>query len=261
MNRSSNYVELIYQLVKREVSGRYKGSFLGIFWSFVNPLLMLVVYTVFFSMIMKIRWGENDENRMDFAILLFVGLILYGFLAECINRAPGLIVSNVNYVKKVVFPIEILPIVSCGSAFFHWLISMLVLVLALIITGHGVPVTAALIFPVMVPLTIYALGVGWILASIGVFMRDLNQVVGVFTQMLMFMSPVFYPASKIPPEYRELFFANPLTVLIEQAREVLVFGNQPVWSDLAIQTAIASAVAIVGYWSFQVTKRGFADVL
>lgn len=261
MKMATSYVELTYQLVKREVSGRYKGSFLGIFWSFVNPLLMLIVYTVFFSMIMKIRWGDNDENRMDFAILLFVGLILYGFLAECINRAPGLITGNVNYVKKVVFPIEILPLVSCGSAFFHWLISMLVLVLALIVSGHGVPATAILIFPVMVPLILYVLGVGWILASIGVFMRDLNQVVGVFTQMLMFMSPVFYPASKIPHEYRGLFFANPLTVLIEQARAVLVFGNQPSWGDLVIQTVIASLVAAIGYWSFQVTKRGFADVL
>lgn len=261
MKMATNYLELIYQLVKREVNGRYKGSFLGIFWSFVNPLLMLIVYTVFFSMIMKIRWGENDENRMDFAILLFVGLILYGFLAECINRAPGLITGNANYVKKVVFPIEILPVVSCGSAFFHWLISMLVLVLALIVTGHGVPATAILIFPVMIPLTLYALGIGWALASIGVFMRDLNQVVGVFTQMLMFMSPVFYPASKIPQAYRGLFFANPLTVLIEQARAVLVFGNQPVWSDLAIQTVAASVIAALGYWWFNATKRGFADVL
>ena len=261
MKITVKYLDLIYQLVRREVSGRYKGSFLGIFWSFVNPLLMLVVYTIFFSMIMKIRWGENDENRMDFAILLFVGLILYGFVAECINRAPSVIASNVNYVKKVVFPIEILTIVTCGSAFFHWLISMLVLVLALVITGHGVPLTAILIFPVMLPLVIYALGVGWVLASIGVYMRDLNQVVGVFTQVLMFMSPVFYPASKIPVDYRKLFFANPLTVLIEQARAVLIFGNQPAWSELATQTVIASIVCAAGFWIFQVTKPGFADVL
>ncbi len=261
MKITVNYFDLLYQLTRREVSGRYKGSFLGIFWSFVNPLLMLVVYTIFFSMIMKIRWGEGDENRMDFAILLFVGLVLYGFVAECINRAPGLITANVNYVKKVVFPIEILPVVSCGSAFFHWLISMLVLMLALIISGHGVPLTAILIFPVMLPLVVYALGIGWVLASIGVFMRDLNQVVGVFTQVLMFMSPVFYPASKIPEGYRGVFFANPLTVLIEQARAVLVFGNQPAWTELVAQLAIASIVAGAGFWLFQITKRGFADVL
>ncbi|WP_241762703.1 ABC transporter permease [Dyella ginsengisoli] len=254
-------MDLVYQLTKREIAARYKGSMLGILWSFINPLLMLIVYTVFFSMILKIKWGGTGESQTDFAMLLFVGLIIYGFIAECINRAPGLITGNVNYVKKVVFPVAVLPVVSCGSALFHWLIGMLVLMLALYVTGHHIQQTSVLIFPVMVPLVIYALGIGWILASIGVFLRDLNQVVGVITQVLMFMSPVFFSAEKIPSAYRGLFQANPLTVIIEQARAVLIFGKPLDWGVIIIQTVFATLVGMAGYFWFRVTRSGFADVL
>ncbi len=261
MSTTANYFELIYQLTKREITGRYKGSMLGIFWSFVNPLMMLVVYTVFFSMILKIRWGNNGESQTDFALLLFVGLIMYSFIAECINRAPGLVTGNVNYVKKVVFPITVLPAVSCGSALFHWLISMVVLMLALLVTGRGIASTSLLIFPVMVPLVLYGLGVGWFLASVGVFLRDLNQIVGVITQVLMFMSPVFFSVDKIPESYRGLFRANPLTTIIEQARAVLIFGQSLDWAAVAAQVGIASLVCAAGYLWFRFTRRGFADVL
>lgn len=261
MKAAASYFDLIYQLTKREVLGRYKGSMLGILWSFINPLLMLIVYTVFFSVILKIRWGIDNESRSDFAILLFVGLVMYGFIAECINRAPGLITGNVNYVKKVVFPLGILPIVSCGSALFHWMISMFVLLLAMSLLGHSVPVTFVWIIPVMIPLVLYGLAVGWILASIGVFLRDVGQIVGVLSQILMFMSPVFFPISKIPEAYRGLLQVNPLTSLIEQARAVLVFGGQPDWAALSIQVLIALAACIIGYGWFNISKRGFADVL
>lgn len=257
----SNHLGLIYQLTKREVIGRYKGSMLGIFWSFINPLLMLLVYTMFFSVILQIKWGLAKESKSDFAILLFVGLVMYGFIAECINRAPGLVTGNVNYVKKVVFPLGVLPVVSCASALFHWAISMIVLILALVILGEGLPPTAVLILPVMFPLVLYGLGVGWVLAAMGVYLRDISQIVGVFSQLLMFLSPVFFPASRIPDKYQGLFMANPLTGIIEQARAVLVFGNQPNWSALLVQASVALAVCVVGYGWFTLTKRGFADVL
>lgn len=256
-----NHFGLIYQLTKREVVGRYKGSMLGILWSFINPLLMLLVYTMFFSVILKIRWGIENESKADFAILLFVGLVMYGFIAECINRAPGLITGNVNYVKKVVFPIEILPVVSCGSALFHWAISMIVLMAALVVLGNGVPLTAIWIIPIMVPLVLYGLGLGWILAAIGVFVRDVNQVVGVFSQVLLFLSPVFFSVSKIPEAYRHLFQINPLTDIIEQARTVLVFGRTPDWTGLVLQMLLALLVCAVGYAWFRLSRRGFADVL
>jgi len=243
---ASNLAGLIFQLTRREVSGRYKGSVLGLFWSFVNPLLMLSVYTLFFSVILKVRWGDQPQRQADFAILLFVGLILHGFIAECINRAPGLITGNVNYVKKVVFPIGILPIVSCSSALFHWFISLSVLALALVFVGNGVPVTFPLILVVMVPLVLYALGISWILASVGVY---------------LFISPVFFPVTKIPEYIRPLFLANPLTTIIEQARAVAVFGQLPDWWQLAGQFAAASVVCLLGMVWFRRTKCGFADVL
>ncbi|MEV5117285.1 ABC transporter permease [Stenotrophomonas indicatrix] len=258
---ASNLAGLIFQLTRREVSGRYKGSVLGLFWSFVNPLLMLSVYTLFFSVILKVRWGDQPQRQSDFAILLFVGLILHGFIAECINRAPGLITGNVNYVKKVVFPIGILPIVSCSSALFHWFISLSVLALALVFVGNGVPATFPLILVVMVPLVLYALGISWMLASVGVYLRDVNQVVGVFSQILLFISPVFFPVTKIPEYIRPLFLANPLTTIIEQARAVAVFGQLPDWWQLAGQCAAASVVCLLGMVWFRRTKCGFADVL
>ncbi len=252
---------LIYQLSRREVSGRYKGSMLGIFWSFVNPLLMLSVYTLFFSVILKVRWGTQPQSKSEFAVLLFVGLIMHGFIAECINRAPGLITGNVNYVKKVVFPVAILPVVAAGSALFHWAISLSVLLLALIVLGHDVPPAFPLIVVVMVPLVLYALGISWMLASLGVYLRDVSQVVGVFTQVLLFISPVFFPITNIPEEYRPLFLANPLTTIIEQAREVVIFGNPPDLQAIGLQMLIGATVCLLGYLFFRRTRRGFADVL
>lgn len=258
---AANVAGLIYQLTKREVAGRYKGSVLGIFWSFVNPLLMLSVYTLFFSVILKIRWGEQQQSQSDFAMLLFVGLILHGFIAECINRAPGLITGNVNYVKKVVFPVAILPVVSCASALFHWFISLTVLMLALLALGHGIPMTFPLILVVMLPLVLYALGISWVLASVGVYLRDVSQVVGVLSQILLFVSPVFFPVTKIPDAYRPLFLANPLTTIIEQARAVVVFGQVPDWKHWAIQMLAAGVVCVLGLVWFRRTRQGFADVL
>lgn len=258
---AANIASLIYQLTKREVNGRYKGSVLGIFWSFVNPLLMLAVYTLFFSVILKIRWGDEPQRQADFAVLLFVGLILHGFIAECINRAPGLITGNVNYVKKVVFPIGILPVVACGSALFHWLISLSVLTIALLVLGNGLTWSFLLIFVVMLPLVLYALGISWVLSSIGVYLRDVNQVVGVFSQILLFMSPVFFPVTKIPETVRPLFLANPLTTIIEQARAVLIYGKSLDWSAWGAQMAVSVVVALLGLAWFRATKRGFADVL
>lgn len=258
---ASNLAGLIYQLTKREVSGRYKGSVLGIFWSFVNPLLMLSVYTLFFSVILRVRWGQQEHSQSDFALLLFVGLTLHGFIAECINRAPGLITGNVNYVKKVVFPIGILPIVSCASALFHWFISLVVLMLALLALGNGIPATFPLILLVMVPLILYALGISWVLASIGVYLRDVSQVVGVFTQILLFMSPVFFPVANIPEDYRPLFLANPLTTIIEQARAVVVYGQVPDWKPWVTQVVVAAVVCLLGLVWFRRTRNGFADVL
>ena len=254
--------DLILQMTKREVVGRYKGSVMGLAWSFFNPILMLTVYSFVFSVVFKARWGLGDEeSRTHFAVVLFVGMIVHGLLAEVLNRAPGLILGNVNYVKKVVFPLEILPVISMGAALFHSIVSLLVLLVALVILIGYLHWTAFLIPLVLLPLVILTLGLAWMLASLGVFIRDIGQTIGIVTTVMLFMAPVFYPLSAMPEKYHPLILANPLTFIIEQAREVLIYGHLPNWFGLGIYMVIASAVAWAGFAWFQKTKKGFADVL
>jgi lipopolysaccharide transport system permease protein len=254
--------DLITQMTRREVVGRYRGSIMGIAWSFFNPILMLVVYTFVFSVVFKAKWGTGGEqSQTSFAIVLFVGMIVYGLFAEMVNRAPGLILANVNYVKKVVFPLEILPVVGLGAALFHTLISLGVL-LAAILLINGSLVWTAVFFPlVILPLLIATLGAAWLLASLGVFVRDVGQTVGIFTTVLMFVSPVFYPISALPEKFQIWLMLNPLTFIIEQSRAIMIFGRQPDWAGLGIYSVVSLAVAWAGYWWFQKTRKGFADVL
>ncbi|MGZ8186822.1 MAG: ABC transporter permease, partial [Methylobacter sp.] len=219
--------QLITQMTRREVIGRYKGSAMGLLWSFLNPVFMLVVYTFVFSVVFKARWGIGGESKTQFAVVLFVGLIVHGLFAEVLNRAPGLILSNVNYVKKVVFPLEILPAITMGAALFHSLVSLLVLLIAFAIFNSYVQWTAVFIPLVLLPLVILCLGFAWMLASLGVFLRDVGQTIGLFTTVMMFLSPVFFPITALPEEYRPIIMANPLTFIIEQAREVLIWGRLP----------------------------------
>ena len=253
---------LIMQMTKREVLGRYKGSIMGMAWSLLNPVFMLTVYTFVFSVVFKARWGtEGDESRTQFAVVLFVGMIVHGLLDEVLNRAPGLILSNVNYVKKVVFPLEILPVISMGAALFHSAISLGVLLAAFLLFNGYLHWTAIFIPIILAPLVILTLGLAWILASLGVFLRDVGQTIGIITMVMMFLAPVFYPVTAIPEEIRPWIMANPLTFIIEQAREVLIWGRLPDWSGLGFYTASAIATAWAGYAWFQKTRKGFADVI
>ena len=254
--------ELISQMTRREVVGRYRGSVMGLTWSFLNPVLMLVVYTFVFSGVFKARWGVgSEENHVNFAIVLFVGMIVHGLFAECVNRAPSLILSNVNYVKKVIFPLEILPIIAMGSALFHALVSMLVLLGAILILGSGVSWTI-LYFPfVIFPLLLATLGFAWFLAALGVYVRDIGQITGMITTVMMFLSPVFYPLSSLPEEYQAWLQLNPLTFIIEESRKVLVFDQLPDLGGWAIYLLASSLIAWLGFVWFQKTRKGFADVL
>lgn len=254
--------QLIAQMVRREVAGRYKGSALGLAWSFLNPLLMLAVYTFVFSVVFKARWGVGgEESKTQFAVVLFVGMIVHGLLAEVLNRSPGLILANVNYVKKVVFPLEILPVVSMGTALFHTLVSLAVLLGVLAILNGHVHWTAVFIPLVLLPLVMLTLGIAWLAASLGVYLRDVGQTMGFVTTVLLFLAPVFYPITALPEDVRPVIMANPLTFIIEQAREVLIWGHQPDWAGLAVYALVATAVAWAGYAWFQKTRKGFADVL
>ncbi len=254
--------QLIAQMTKREVVGRYKGSVMGLAWSFFNPVLMLVVYTFVFSGVFKARWGVGgDESKTQFAVVLFVGMIVHSLFSEVFNRAPSLVLSNVNYVKKVVFPLEILPVIAMGAALFHSFVSLGVLLTAFAIFNGYLNWTAVFIPLVLLPLVILTIGFAWALASLGVFLRDVGQSTGIVTTMLMFLSPVFYPVSALPEKLRPFIMANPLTFIIEQARATLIWGRLPEWSGLGVYTLAATAIAWAGYAWFQKTRKGFADVL
>lgn len=252
---------LIYSLTKREVVGRYRGSIMGLAWSFFNPVLMLAVYTFVFSVVFKARWVGGSESKTEFALVLFAGLMVYNLFAECVNRAPGLILSNVNYVKKVIFPLEILPVVAFGSAVFHFFINILVWLLFYLIFFGLPPVTLFLLPAVLVPLILMTLGVSWLLASLGVYLRDVSQIVGVITTVLMFLSPIFFPISALPEQYQPLMQLSPLTFVVEQSRDVMIWSKQVVWRAWIVQVMLSVCVAWLGFAWFQKTRKGFADVL
>ena len=252
---------LIKALTQREVVGRYRGSVLGILWSFFNPVFMLLVYTFVFSVVFKARWSGGSESKTEFALILFAGLIVFNLFAECFNRAPGLILSNVSYVKKVVFPLEILPWVALGSAIFHAIISLCVWLIAYLFLFGVPPITVLLLPLVILPLLLLIMGLTWGLASLGVYLRDVSQFIGVTTTILMFLSPIFYPASALPEQYRHLLLLNPLTPAIEQAREVLFWGKVPDMTIMSVYLISGALIAWTGFAWFQKTRKGFADVL
>lgn len=252
---------LIHASAKREVLGRYRGSALGLLWSFFNPLFMLTVYTFVFSVVFKARWGTGGGSRTEFALLLFAGLIVFNLFAECINRAPGLVLANPNYVKKVVFPLEILPFVGVLSAAYHAAISLGVWLAAYLVL-FGLPHITALLLPlVILPFALFILGLGWTLASLGVFLRDVSQVIGLVTTTLMFLSPIFYPASALPESYRHFLYLNPITPVIEMTRDLLYWGKMPDPGLMAAYWLVTGIIAWVGFAWFQKTRKGFADVL
>ncbi|HHQ4620571.1 TPA: ABC transporter permease [Aeromonas veronii] len=258
---SATQRHLIFTLVRREVAARYRGAMLGNLWALFTPLFMLAVYTFIFSVVFKARWSGGSDSRSEFALVLFAGLMVFNLFAECFNRAPRLILDNVNYVKKVVFPLEILPWVALGSALVNLGISLLVW-LAFYGVAFGVPPVTVLLFPLMIlPLLLLVLGLSWALAALGVYLRDLSQLVGVISTVLMFLSPIFYPVEALPEQYRHWLNVNPLTPVIAQVRDVLYWGKFPSWGQYGASLLAGALVMYAGFILFQKTRKGFADVL
>lgn len=253
---------LIYQLTRREIVTRYRGSLLGMVWSLIQPLLMLAIYSFVFGYVMKSRWPVpgGDQPGM-FPIILFSGLVLHGLLAECLARAPHLIVSQPNFVKKVVFPLEVLPAVMVASSLFHFLIGMVVLLGAAFWVLGAIPVTALLIPLVVAPLLLVCLGLGWGLAALGVYVRDIGQIIGLVITMLLFFGPILYPLSVLPEWLQPIILLNPLTFPVEAMRALLIAGEIPSITLWGGYTAVSVLVAFVGLCFFEKTRRGFADVL
>ncbi len=255
--------DLIIQLTMRELTQRYRSSYLGMLWTVVNPLLMLLIYTFIFSTVFQAKWGalHTSQGRGAFALTLFAGLIPFNVFAEVLNRAPVLILQAPNYVKKVVFPLEVLPVVVLNVAFIQSLISLSILMVGIII-GLGVISPLMILLPLAyLPLLLLCAGLGWFLASLGVYVHDTSHGVVFIVQVLFFMSPIFYPISAVPEDFRTLLYLNPLTTIVDGFRHVLLWEQPLAWSTWAMLTATTAVLAWMGYLWFMKTKEGFADVL
>lgn len=257
-----NHRNLILQMAKRDVMSRYKGSVMGVLWSLLNPLFLLFTYTIFFTVIFKSKWNVGAiENKSDFAILLFIGMIIHGLYAEPLLRAPGLIIGNLNLVKKVKFPLEILPCINLLASIFHCIISLVIIFLFCIISIGYLNWTTIFIPIILLPLLFLILGLAWGLSSMSVYVRDVAQPINLIITMSLFASPVFYPISAVPEYLRPWIMLNPITFIIEQARGIIFFGSLPDWFGLMIYTHVSLLFAWLGYFVFQKTRKGFSDVL
>ncbi len=255
------YGSLVWQFSRREIAGRYRGSFLGFGWTVVNPLLLLAIYTFVFSVVFRIRWDGPVTDRTGFALVVYAGMIVHGFFAECINRAPTLVVDHRNLVKKVVFPLEVLPWTVLLVAAFHFLIGVVILAIASFVKTGGLSVTVLALPLILIPLALLALGCVYAFAALGVYLRDLSQVVGFISLTLLFLSPVFYPASAVPESWRFVIAFNPIATFIEMTRGALLFDVWPSTPRLLLMWALGTAVAWLGFYGFQRSRHGFADVL
>ncbi len=253
--------ELIYQFTKRAILGRYRGSAFGLAWSLLLPILMLVVYTFVFGTVFKVRWATEGHNNLDFASILFSGLIMHAFFSECLVRSPGLITGNANYVKRVVFPLEVLAWTSVLTALFQACISLVILTSYLVVLKSFLHPTVLFLPLIILPLLILSLGVTWFIAAFAVYVRDITHICGVLTTVFLFISPIFYPVNGLPEGLQPFIYLNPLSFIVEQVRDVMIWGRMPSWSGLVIYYAIALFIAASGLWFFQKMRRGFADVI
>jgi lipopolysaccharide transport system permease protein len=255
------YRDLVWQMTERDARSRYRSSAGGLFWVAFHPLLMLAVYTFFFTEMFPTRWSAGAESRGAFALILFIGLLLHGLLAEVLTRAPTLIVTNPNLVKKVVFPLDLLPVVSLGSTLFHFAIGLAIWLAFHVLQKGAPPVTVLWLPAIVLPLALLALGLSWVLASLGVYLRDVGHIVPVIATILLFASPIFYPLDTLKGPLHALVQLSPLTVPVEQARAVMIDGRTPDLAALGLYALVALVVAYAGFVWFQGTRKGFADVV
>jgi len=254
--------DLLTQLVRRNILVRYKGTFAGLAWMIINPLVMLTVYTFVFSVVFKVRWGAAiGDSKVAFAMNLFCGLVLFNMFAESINGAVSSITNNPNYVKKVVFPLEILPVSVVMSSLFFGLVSFAILTVSVAILMHKLSIALICLPLLLLPLLLFTCGIAWFVASLGVYMRDLAHIIGIVLQVLIFLTPVFFSIEMVPEHVRFFFHLNPLTTIIQSARAILLLGQWPDWYRLSLVTGFSFVFFQLGYFWFIKTKRGFADVL
>jgi lipopolysaccharide transport system permease protein len=255
--------KLVLRLARREIETKYRGSLLGVLWSIITPLFMLMVYTFVFGIVFQARWStpEAEVGTREFALLLFFGLTLFWVFAECIGRAPSLVVENASYVKKVIFPLDILPWIVLIAALFQALVSFLIILLVYPFIFGAPPVTMIALPIVLLPFCLVVLGVTWGLAALGVFLRDVRQVVPVVITAMLFLSPIFFPLAAIPEQFHPLIMLNPITIVLQNARAVFFWGDWPDWWQIAGYYLGAIIVCCVGWMGFARVRRAFADVV
>ncbi len=257
----SKYYFLFSELVRRDISSRYRGSVMGVLWAFVGPLLMLAIYTFVFSVIFQARWSTDINNKTAFAMNLFIGIILHGIFAESMSRSPQIILQNTSYVKKIIFPLWLLPIVPVFSAVFHAVISTFALLITFLLLKNELSLHALLLPLAFLPIVLFSLGLSWFLAGVGVYLRDISQVMPMFITILMFMAPIFYPVTAIPEDYQHWLYLNPLTYAVEMARGLLFTQAFPSLFDYSVYFLVAILTAVCGFLFFSKVRKGFADVL
>ncbi len=254
-------LDLLWVLVRRGIDQKYRGSFLGILWSLINPILMIAVFTFVFAVVLRARWGSGSTSVVDFSLIIFASLTAFNLFAEVVGNAPTLVVSQPNLVKKVVFPLEVLPVAAMGVALFQAGITSIVLIACQMLFGAGFHWTATLIPLLIVPLCLFTLGTAWFLAALGVYVRDVAQVVPSVLTVLMFLSPIFYPSSSLPDWIRPAVDLSPIAYGVETVRDAVIFGRLPDLSSWLFALAVGLAVAALGLAFFRKTRKGFADVL
>jgi len=249
---------LLGQLIKRDVLLRYRGAMFGVAWVFINPLIMLCIYAYVFGHVFQARWPQQ-ENGAPFWLVLYSGLIAFNIFSDTVSRAPTSVKNYPNFVKKIIFPVEILPLVPLGAALVHAVFNILILLAALAWTGQ---LSAQFVlYPLMLmPLVLLALGLSWFLAAWGVFIKDMSQIVPPFVQMLLFLSPVLYPAAAVPEALRPLYHYNPLGAVIEACRSAAL--GQPInWLSWSGALALGTFAAALGLAFFKHSREEFADAL
>jgi lipopolysaccharide transport system permease protein len=252
---------LIYLLIKREISVRYKGSIFGYFWFFLNHLIFISIYTFVFTRIFDSKWSSSASSGVEFALILFIGLLVFNFFSECITKAPNLIASNPSYVKKIKFPVEVLPIIITSTALFNFIIGLIVWIFIYVAIHHSIHFTA-LLFPfILIPLYLATLGLVWVLSFVGVFIKDLQYVVGFIMTIFLFLSPVFYPIDTLPEMLKFVFMLNPLTIPIETLRDIFFFGQIPDIYPILIYSFFSLVFFYTGLYFFEKSKKDFSDVI
>jgi len=222
---------------------------------------MALVYTFVFGVVFRVRWGAESVAKSDFIIIFLTGMTVHGFFAEALSRAPTLITGHSSYVKKIRFPLEILPAVTILHALISTMIGLLIVAVAHLVVNGEIQLTLLYLPAILVPYAILLNGLAFIICAIGVYIRDINQIIGYFITFSLFATPVFYPLTAVPAEFRYLLYANPLTFTVEQVRALMLFGVTPDWNGIGIYSVAALATLFVGFSFFQRTRDGFADVI